>query len=114
THRAEATDADALRAEQYVFALLPIGEAVEAEGLAPQREWLQVAQGQGVFVVARHRLAALRVAGTLGVEGADTALPTEIGVDESTADAAAMVEAQLRLGQPCAGGVDAVAENEVV
>ena len=53
-------------------------------------------------------------AGALGVEGTDTALPAEIGVDEGAADTSTMVEAQLRFGQARAGSVDTVAENEVV
>src|SRR5690606_3830926 len=105
-HRVEAAEADALGTEEHVLALLPGRQAVDAEVLAPQLERLQVAQGQAVLVVARYRLAEPGVAGTLGVEGASAVLPAQVGVDEGTADAPAMVEAQRKLRQPLAGDVD--------
>src|SRR5690606_33811964 len=91
-HRVEPAEADALRAVEHVFALLRGGQGVETEVLAAQLERLQVAQGEGVFVVAGVRLARLRVVLALGAERAEALLPAGVEVDEGAADAPAVVE----------------------
>ncbi|MCY1415162.1 hypothetical protein D9M71_306340 [compost metagenome] len=89
------------------------GQAVETEVLAPQLERLQVAGGEGVFVIARMGLAGARGAFALGVKGADAALPAGIEVDEGIAKTTTVVEAELRFADAAAGNLQQRVINEV-
>ncbi|KWV85501.1 hypothetical protein PFLmoz3_04745 [Pseudomonas fluorescens] len=78
---------------------------------------MQVADGGGVFAVARIGLAPterVTLVLRLGVEQADAALHAKVQVDEGTADAPTVVDAQLQFAEAVAAGLGACVEDVVV
>ncbi|MOA03932.1 hypothetical protein D3C78_1234630 [compost metagenome] len=63
---------------------------------------MQVAEGGGVFAIARIRQPGARVVIALGIEGADALLQAQVEVDEGIANPPSMVDAELRLADAIA------------
>src|SRR5690606_11049153 len=94
-----------LRAEQHVFATLSVHHADHNECLAPQVEWLKVAECERVLVVASYWFATSGMDFALGIQGTNTTLPADSHVDQSCSNSAAMVKAELEFDESMAGRI---------